>query len=61
MNWVRDFGMQEAAQPAHTVEDATENKPDAFVRRTLILTRAGQYRAWKKDPSRFLAEMGVAA
>jgi hypothetical protein len=23
MNWIRDFGMQEAAQPARTVEDAT--------------------------------------
>ena len=23
MNWIRDFGMQEAAQPARTVEDAS--------------------------------------
>jgi DNA helicase-2/ATP-dependent DNA helicase PcrA len=30
-------------------------------RRTLVLTRAGQYRGWKKDPSRFLSEMGLAA
>jgi len=27
----------------------------------LVLTRAGQYRGWKKEASRFLTEMGLAA
>lgn len=27
----------------------------------LVLSRAEQYRGWKKQPSRFLIEMGLAA
>jgi hypothetical protein len=31
MNWIRDFGMQEAAQPARTVEDASREMRQEFV------------------------------
>ncbi len=31
MNWIRDFGMQEAAQPARTVEDATREMRQELV------------------------------
>jgi ATP-dependent DNA helicase UvrD/PcrA len=29
-------------------------------RHTLVLSRAGQYRGWRKEPSRFLMEMGLS-
>ena len=46
--------------------DLEEERRNCFVaitrtRHTLVLTRATQYRGWKKEPSRFLAEMGIAA
>ena len=31
MNWIRDFGMQEGAQPARTVEDATREMRQELV------------------------------
>lgn len=30
-------------------------------RQTLVLSRANQYRGWRKESSRFLAEMGLSA
>jgi len=54
--------LKEDARPA----ELEEERRNCFVaitrtRRNLVLTRAGQYRGWKKDPSRFLSEMGLAA
>jgi DNA helicase-2/ATP-dependent DNA helicase PcrA len=42
-----------------------EERRNCFVaitrtRQTLVLSRAGQYRGWRKEPSRFLAEMGLS-
>jgi DNA helicase-2/ATP-dependent DNA helicase PcrA len=42
-----------------------EERRNCFVaitrtRQTLILSRANQYRGWKKEPSRFVAEMGLS-
>jgi DNA helicase-2/ATP-dependent DNA helicase PcrA len=48
------------ARPA----ELEEERRNCFVaitrtRLTLVLCRAGEYRGWKKEPSRFLAEMGL--
>jgi DNA helicase-2/ATP-dependent DNA helicase PcrA len=42
-----------------------EERRNCFVaitrtRQTLVLSRAGQYRGWRKEPSRFLVEMGLS-
>ena len=42
-----------------------EERRNCFVaitrtRRSLVLSRAGQYRGWRKEPSRFLSEMGLS-
>jgi len=52
--------LQAKAQPA----ELEEERRNCFVaitrtRRTLFLSHARQYRGWQKQPSRFLAEMGV--
>lgn len=50
------------ARPA----ELEEERRNCFVaitrtRQTLVLTRAGTYRGWRKEPSRFLHEMGLDA
>lgn len=54
--------LKEDARPA----EMEEERRNCFVaitrtRRNLVLTRAGQYRGWKKEASRFLSEMGLTA
>jgi DNA helicase II / ATP-dependent DNA helicase PcrA len=49
------------ARPA----ELEEERRNCFVaitrtRQNLVLCRAREYRGWKKEPSRFLAEMGLA-
>jgi DNA helicase-2/ATP-dependent DNA helicase PcrA len=51
--------LKQDARPA----ELEEERRNCFVaitrtRRILVLTRAGQYRGWHKDPSRFISEMG---
>ena len=52
--------LQANARPS----DLEEERRNCFVaitrtRQTLVLSRASRYRAWRKEPSRFLGEMGV--
>jgi DNA helicase-2/ATP-dependent DNA helicase PcrA len=52
--------LQGKAKPA----ELEEERRNCFVaitrtRQTLVLTRSENYSGWKKEPSRFLAEMGL--
>lgn len=54
----------QSLQPNARPPELEEERRNCFVaitraRRTLVLSRAGQYRGWRKEPSRFLAEMGL--
>ena len=52
--------LRQEAKPA----ELEEERRNCFVaitrtRCSLVLTRAEKYKGWKKQPSRFLAEMGL--
>ncbi len=54
--------LKDDARPA----ELEEERRNCFVaitrtRQTLVLSRAAEYRGWQKQPSRFLAEMGLSA
>jgi DNA helicase-2/ATP-dependent DNA helicase PcrA len=55
----------QSLQPNAPAPALEEERRNCFVaitrtRQTLVLARAGQYRGWRKEPSRFLAEMGLS-
>jgi DNA helicase II / ATP-dependent DNA helicase PcrA len=55
----------QSLQPKARPQELEEERRNCFVaitrtRHTLVLSRANQYRGWRKAPSRFLAEMGLA-
>lgn len=54
----------QSLKPEAKPAEMEEERRNCFVaitrtRKNLILSRACQYRGWKKDPSRFLSEMGL--
>lgn len=54
----------QSLQPKAGPAELEEERRNCFVaitrtRRTLVLSRAGQYRGWRKEPSRFLEEMSL--
>ena len=55
----------QSLQPNARPPELEEERRNCFVaitrtRQTLVLSRASQYRGWRKEPSRFLAEMGLS-
>ena len=55
----------QSLQPNARPQELEEERRNCFVaitrtRQTLVLSRANQYRGWRKEPSRFLAEMGLS-
>jgi DNA helicase-2/ATP-dependent DNA helicase PcrA len=54
----------QSLQPNARPQELEEERRNCFVaitrtRQTLVLSRANKYRGWRKEPSRFLAEMGL--
>jgi DNA helicase-2/ATP-dependent DNA helicase PcrA len=55
----------QSLKPDANPAELEEERRNCFVaitrtKRTLVLSRAAQYRGWKKEPSRFLDEMGLS-
>jgi DNA helicase-2/ATP-dependent DNA helicase PcrA len=55
----------QSLKPDANPAELEEERRNCFVaitrtKRTLVLSRAAQYRGWKKEPSRFVAEMGLS-